>query len=387
MTTLDPMRFRQVLGQYPTGVVVVTAVDAGGAPLGMTVGSFTSVSLDPPLVAFLPDKNSSSWRALREAGTRFCVNILGAHQEDICRQVAMRKVDKFEGLAWRLSPAGNPVLAGTVAYIDCVREAVHDAGDHEIVVGRVEQLDLESLVNPLLFFRGGYGSFTPLSLAAGDADLIEQLRLVDLARPHMEALSSEFGSEVTAMCMVRDQVVTAASSGRSGTEAAPTRVGFRSRFAPPLGLIFAAYGDDDLRRTWLATLPDSATEDVRILMSEVAELIRDRGYQIILGHEHGMQRDKLIFQQHVADVSSAAEFLHDEILDIADYHPDSWDTEEPIEMRAITAPVFGKNGRLAFALTLFGPPGKIGPDTVKEHVDKLLATAHAASQRIAADAP
>jgi flavin reductase (DIM6/NTAB) family NADH-FMN oxidoreductase RutF/DNA-binding IclR family transcriptional regulator len=387
MTDLDPARFRQVLGQYPTGVVVVTAVGADGAPLGMTVGSFTSVSLDPPLVAFLPDKNSSSWRALRESGTRFCVNILGAHQEDVCRQVAMRKTEKFEGVAWRLSPAGNPVLEGTVAYIDCTREAVHDAGDHHIVVGRVEQLDLVSPVDPLLFFRGGYGSFTPLSLAAGDADLLEQLRLVDLARPHMEALSATADSEVTAMCMVRDQLIIAAASGRSSVEVAPTRVGFRSRFLPPLGLMFAAYGDEQLRQTWLAGLSDSSPESARAAMCEMADLIRARGYQIILGHEHGVLRDKYIFHQQSDRHIDASEPWPDGILDIADYHPVFWDSGEPIEVRAICAPVFGKGGRLAFVLTLAGPSGTIDSEAVQAHVARLRATAHAASERIAADAP
>ena len=87
---MDPKHFRQVLGQYPTGVVIVTSVSAQGEALGMTVGSFTSVSLDPPLVAFLPDKASSSWKALRESGPRFCVNVLAAQQEDVCRAVASR---------------------------------------------------------------------------------------------------------------------------------------------------------------------------------------------------------------------------------------------------------------------------------------------------------
>ena len=105
----------------------------------MTVGSFTSVSLDPPLVAFLPDRNSSSWRALRESGERFCVNVLSAGQEDVCRAVAVRKTDRFHDIEWRPSPAGNPVINGAVAWIDCVTEQLHDAGDHHIVVGAVQR--------------------------------------------------------------------------------------------------------------------------------------------------------------------------------------------------------------------------------------------------------
>ncbi|TDC68737.1 flavin reductase [Actinomadura sp. GC306] len=158
---IDPARLRHVLGHYPTGVVVVTSLDAAGTAIGMTVGTFTSVSLDPPLVAFLPNKGSSSWRALRESGERFCVNVLSAGQEDVCRAVAMRKTDKFHDIGWRPSPGGNPVINGAVAWMDCVTEQMHDAGDHYIVVGRVLHLQEGDGDTPLLFHRGSYGTFVP----------------------------------------------------------------------------------------------------------------------------------------------------------------------------------------------------------------------------------
>ena len=110
----DPGWFRQVLGQYPTGVSVVTAVAADGTPAALTVGSFTSVSLDPPLVAFLPAKQSTSWPKIQAAG-RFCVNILAAGQEPLCRVFAAKAVDKFAGVGWRPAPSGAPVLDGVVA--------------------------------------------------------------------------------------------------------------------------------------------------------------------------------------------------------------------------------------------------------------------------------
>ncbi len=130
-----PEHFRQVLGQYPTGVVVVTALDSAEQPVGMTVGSFVSVSLDPPLVAFLPARKSSSWAALRAASDNFCINILGSDQEQICRAVASRKTNKFDGIGWQKSAQGNPVLDGSVAWIDCTVDTIHEAGDHHIVVG------------------------------------------------------------------------------------------------------------------------------------------------------------------------------------------------------------------------------------------------------------
>lgn len=161
---IDGATFRRVLGHYPTGVCVVTAIDPDGAASGMVVGSFTSVSLDPPLVAFLPDKSSTSWPRIERAG-RFCVNVLASDQGDLCRRFASKGEDKFAGLAHRVSANGSPVLDDVVAWIDCTLDAVHEAGDHYIVLGRVHELDISRPDQPLLFFRGKYGNFVPLDAA------------------------------------------------------------------------------------------------------------------------------------------------------------------------------------------------------------------------------
>lgn len=153
----DSAKFRQVLGHFPTGVTVVTAAPASG-PVGLAVGSFASVSLDPPLVAFFPDKRSTSWPRIEEAGS-FCVNVLAEDQEEVCRRFASKSDDKFEGLGWRPAPSGAPILAGTLAWIDCDIHAVIDAGDHFYVTGAVRELEVEREGGPLLFFRGGYGRF------------------------------------------------------------------------------------------------------------------------------------------------------------------------------------------------------------------------------------
>lgn len=153
---IDPRHFRTVLGSFPTGVVAITSTEAGGAPVGMVVGSFTSVSLNPPLVSFLADVSSSSQARIRSAG-RFCANVLAADQETLCRKLAARGPDKFAGLAGRASPLGNPVLEGIVSWIDCTIEDVVRIGDHDLIVGRVNELHAVSDKTPLLFLRGGYG--------------------------------------------------------------------------------------------------------------------------------------------------------------------------------------------------------------------------------------
>src|ERR1700741_5656907 len=141
-TPVTPAWYREVLGQYPTGVAVVTAIDADQAPVGLAVGTFTSVSLEPPLVGFLPARTSRSWPHIEAAG-RFCINILGADQEDVCRIFASKETDKFRDLRWRAAGSGSPIIEGSVAWIDCDLESAHDARDHVMVVGRVGRLALE----------------------------------------------------------------------------------------------------------------------------------------------------------------------------------------------------------------------------------------------------
>jgi flavin reductase (DIM6/NTAB) family NADH-FMN oxidoreductase RutF len=153
---IDSARFRQVLGHFATGVTVVTA-DHPDGPVGLAIGSFFSVSLDPPLVGFCAARSSTSWPRIREAGT-FCVNVLAEDQEHVCRAFASKQPDKFRGLGWRPSALGAPVLADVLAWIECEIELMHDAGDHEIVIGAVRELEVEREIGPLVFFRGGYAN-------------------------------------------------------------------------------------------------------------------------------------------------------------------------------------------------------------------------------------
>lgn len=179
---IDPLRYRQVLGQYPTGVCVVTARSAEDEPIAMVVGSFGSVSLDPPLVAFFPDRTSRSWARLRDR-EHFCVNILSADQESVCRKLSSRDADRFAGIAHSLSPCGNPILDGAVAWIECELYGIADAGDHEMATGRVLAMDVAGDGLPLLFFRGGYGRFTPAARVTDPQRDIPSAPLCSVDRP------------------------------------------------------------------------------------------------------------------------------------------------------------------------------------------------------------
>jgi 3-hydroxy-9,10-secoandrosta-1,3,5(10)-triene-9,17-dione monooxygenase reductase component len=155
----EPARFREVLGHFATGVTVVTGMDERGA-FGFSCQAFSALSLDPPLVMMAPSRTSESWPRI-EASGRFCVNVLAEHQEVLSRTFATKGTHKFDGVGWRPSPGGCPVLSEVLAWVDCEVEAVHDGGDHLVVVGRVRGLGTEEgpLRRPLIFYRGGYGRF------------------------------------------------------------------------------------------------------------------------------------------------------------------------------------------------------------------------------------
>ncbi len=155
---ISPARLRQVLGNFATGVTVITAA-ADDGPVGMAANSFTSVSLDPPLVLFCAGKSSTTWPDIEAAG-RFCVNILGSDHADLSNQFATKDLDRFADVSHRTEATGSPVLDEAIAWLDCEQVALHDAGDHVIVVGQVLALDAVDDASPLLFFRGGYGQLS-----------------------------------------------------------------------------------------------------------------------------------------------------------------------------------------------------------------------------------
>jgi len=154
-------RFKAAMGRFATGVTVVAAVE-DGEPVGFTCQSFVSLSLDPPLVGLAPAKTSASWPRIAQAGS-FCVNVLTAGQEDLCRRFARTGGEKFAGVAWHAAPiGGGPVIEGCLVWVDCRLVAIHDAGDHELVIGEVLDLGVGE-GEPLLFYNAAFASIAPAS--------------------------------------------------------------------------------------------------------------------------------------------------------------------------------------------------------------------------------
>jgi 3-hydroxy-9,10-secoandrosta-1,3,5(10)-triene-9,17-dione monooxygenase reductase component len=169
---VEAARFRQVLGHFCTGVTVITGAE-NGRPAGFACQAFAALSLDPPLVLFCPSRSSATWPAIARAG-HFCVNVLAAGQQDIARRFGTSGADKFAQLAYSLSPSGAPILAGALTWAECAVTAVHEAGDHYVVVGSVTELGPLAPDLPLLFYRGRYAAIDQGS-ANGPPEVVDTL--------------------------------------------------------------------------------------------------------------------------------------------------------------------------------------------------------------------
>lgn len=156
MTEIDPDLFRQLMGRFVTGVVVLTARTAQGRHQGMTVNSLASVSLTPPLLLVSIDHKAEMHQTLTTT-PHFALNILGSHQEGVSRRFAGNREGRFDGIGWQPSPEGLVWLDGALAHVECQRLSVHEAGDHTILVGHLVAGDTTD-GHPLCYFRGGYAS-------------------------------------------------------------------------------------------------------------------------------------------------------------------------------------------------------------------------------------
>lgn len=159
--SFDARDFRRALGQFPTGVGIVTTLDAQGAPVGMTISSFNSVSVTPPLVLWSIDRSALSADLFRTTD-HFAVNILAADQTALSNRFASRGEDKFQDVPWTAGQGGSPVLPDVAALFECRNWAQYDGGDHWIIVGEVLRYSYDAAKPPLVFGQGGYASLVKL---------------------------------------------------------------------------------------------------------------------------------------------------------------------------------------------------------------------------------
>jgi flavin reductase (DIM6/NTAB) family NADH-FMN oxidoreductase RutF len=401
--TIDPQHFRHVLGHFPTGVAAVTSLDSAGDPVGMIVGSFTSVSLDPPLVAFLPAKSSSTAPKIVNSG-RFCVNVLGAHQEPVSRAFTTGGARKFDEVGWSPAPDnGLPRLSDAIAWIECAVEAVHDVGDHQIVIGRVTALDAPGAALPLLFFQSGYGRFAPQSFAAAaEPDLIEHLRLVDVARPHMEETATRHGVECHASSAVGDEIVLLATAGKPAGGRAFSRVGQRLPHVPPLGTALVAWSQA-ATDAWIGRAPDSGSEagsgsepgagseagEKRRGFEQLAARVRERGFSVATWSENLRNLEATVDDTTLAGLTPHGRRAVRQLVEQlgGEHEPDDIrDPRRDYSLRNLTVPVFDQRRDVVMQLTFYGLPSGPAHKDLDRYLEPLTALAERVSAALGATA-
>jgi flavin reductase (DIM6/NTAB) family NADH-FMN oxidoreductase RutF/DNA-binding IclR family transcriptional regulator len=381
---VTPQEMRRALAHYPTGVAVVTALGPGDTPLSMVVGTFTSVSLDPPLVGFLADRTSASWRGIRAAG-HFCVSVLGAGHEHVCRAFATKAPDRFE-YATAVTSSACPYLHDAALWVDCEITDVLPAGDHDFVLGGVRQLGVgEEGALPLLFLRGGYGAPRIDSLQVEAAGLAPVLRMADAVRPEIEAVSRELGVECVVLAAEDGDVVMIAAAGvDSAAGSSRTHVGSTFPLVAPLAAVFTAWAGPEEQRRWMAEGTRLAGTDVTGLAIEAMEAVRRRGCEIATGREvaerfrrtaigehHGRTREETAgFEQVVREVVArrdpALSLPLDQLSDVA----------------MLMVPVRDGTGRVVLSLGIVNLTGLENPAQLQRCLRRLEEAAGRATHLI-----
>jgi flavin reductase (DIM6/NTAB) family NADH-FMN oxidoreductase RutF len=375
---IDPALFRETLGHYPTGVAAVTAVAGDGKPVGMVVGTFSSVSLDPPLIAFFPASSSKSFKQLRSAAA-FAVNVLAADQEPLCRRLSTSDADKFDGVRWRPGPLGSPILEGVVSWIECTFEQIREAGDHYVVLGRVHELAVERSTLPLLFFQGGYGQFSPGSfIAAPDPDLIQAAQLAATIRSQVEGLSAEFAVDCSVLVKIGGDSVQVLTANQ-GSVAEPLPLGHRQPVIPPFGANFMVNATPDEVEEWLRRAPDDSPirRDVnRALLDKV----RARGYSVLTAEPELLQRHEAALSafelSHLPRQERAVQQATSELAD--HFCPDLLPGHR-YDLASIVVPIPTRADLPPMAIRMTGLPGSLPTEQIESLTDGLKRVAATAA--------
>ena len=378
---IDAAQFRETLGHYPTGVAVVTVVSEGGDPDGMVVGTFSSVSLDPPLIAFFPAKTAASFARLCTART-FCVNVLASDQEPLCRRIATVSQGKFDGVPWRPGPLGSPILEGAVSWIECTFEDIREAGDHFIVLGRVHDLGVERSTLPLLFFQGGYGRFSPGSfIATPDPELIQAAQIAETIRSQVEDLSAELSVNCSVLAKIRsDAVQVLAANGAPMIESTP--LGHRQPIIPPLGAVFMVNSTAREVDEWLnRARPDA--QDRRDRYRALLEQVRERGYSVLAAEPDLLQRHQAAlsaFEQsdRLPRHERAVQQITSELAEL--FCPDLIPGEK-YDLASIVVLLPTAADLPPMALRMTGLPSNVPTEQIDTWVNRLKRVADAAATR------
>lgn len=370
---IAPEAFRQVLGLYPTGVAAITGIDPDGEPVAMVVGTFSSVSLNPPLVGFMPTRTSGSYARLRSARV-LCANVLSKDQEMLCRRLARPGgPEKFEGVDWTPSPAGAPIISGGSAWVEFTIAQRVEAGDHDIVIGDVSELGVGDGGLPLLFLGGGYGRYTAHSrIMPTTADSVQQIRWAEAVRAELERLSDELGLETVFVSLIDDAIVQVASYGSTDTAFRPHPLGVKLPLGAPMGAPIIASSTEPARRAWLQRSQPGLDERSVQEHFEALDRVRERGWSLNLMTQSSLEMDQTLRPLENGELAWGRIPLGDDLGRPGAYGAElPEDPEALLHVRNVSSPVRDAEGNPIFYLTLFGFGDATRSAEVRRAIDAL----------------
>lgn len=371
--------WRAVLNEYPTGVSLVTTRLPNGDPVGMIVGSFVAVSQDPPLIGYFGDDASTTFPSFRSAD-RFAVSVLGEPHDDVLRAFIRKDPDRFERAELVATSSGLLRLRDAVAWFEARTESIERYGDHELVVGAVDDFGVGSADtgSPLLYRRGGFGSFAVPSDGV-DARLIgERLAAAQSASAVLQAVADRIGRHIAITTLAGESVVVLAVVATSRAEQGAARlqprspapdpvraIGLSLPFAAPVEPLFAAWAPDRVRSFWIERARHLVgAVDRRRVEAHVAA-IRERGYAVsvdqgLTSRFMGLITDPTVEHESYARVWS--EYASQTIENVSSALPSS-------DIAAIQVPVFDAQGSVVLGLTV----SDVGPFEEAAELDEFAA--------------
>lgn len=382
--------WKAVLGEYPTAVSLVTALDPDGQPVGMIVGSFTAISQDPPLIGFFGDDASSTFQRLAGA-ERWAVSVLGEHQDDVLRAFIRKDAERFDRPDIVFTAHGVPRLADAVAWFEARTTQVDRHGDHRLVVGEVERFGVgtERAGSPFIYRRGGFGAFAVPSDRV-DARLVgNRLAAAQAASEQLAVVADRIGRDIAIATMVGESVVvlaivptSAGSSSIAELDASEERrmrsIGISLPFAAPVEPLFAAWAPERIRSLWIERARHLVGGVDRRSVERQLAAIRERGYNVSVDtgfteRFYGLITDRTAERESYARMWS-------------EYAARTIESNDPAlslgDIAAVQVPVFDQSGEVVLALTVselaFGSSTELD-----EFAQQLIAAADALPEPIA----
>lgn len=361
--------WRTVLGEYPTGVAVVSSRADDGQPIGMVIGSFSAVSEDPPLIGFMPANNSSTYPAIAGNG-RLIINVLGAHHEALCRAFAQKRPDRFTQGTWVETSGGLPRLSDALAWFEASIIDQHPAGDHTIVVAEVDDFGVggTNAGLPLLYLRGGYGSFTVPSLTFDVQGFTQQLKLVDSVRDAVIEFAEKLDVECVTCGLAGDSIVVLnAMNLRGGFDRSTQPVGSSFPFAAPMAPTFVAWASPDVEAAWLESARHIFGGIDRPVLRSLLERTRQRGFGVWRGPVLADEFDRV--RAANAERRSPSASLWAAVARAID-EPEG--ALLPEDATAVQLPVFGPGGSVEIVVVVSKFEGAVAEHGPKELHRRLL---------------